>query len=895
MDNLYRELDELKTEMEKLKEECRVKTELVENLKKANSESFLKFQESKQQTEKQAAELDLKSEKISELRKIHEDLKSSLHEKEMCIKNLISENEKFRENSTGRLQKLEEENRELVLALDELTVKNKDLEQNVCASNKEISSLKKFISDTEKKYHAAEEKALEAKRLRQRDDVILLLEEENSKLQDKLKWKSEQFNHLEEAHEKLQDQFQKNKEEWEREKSALLEEISSLQTSLDSQTRMVEGLQSRLEMCNHALAHEESRRKLLEVEICEFKSRFQDVFTQCEEEKLKIQSLNAQRNEEMANLRNSLGEKETLMKEMEFKLVHLEQENQELGDALKELREAQIHNAGPSSLLTKLRNKLKRLEEIHKNCSSNLQSKESEWGFQAEKMKGDINAYKSMLASREQEIRELHLELENCHYTIGEISMELLVYKSEFVETCSKTFSADTVKAGGIKENEDMSLSAEQLGVEDNSREAFSRQHLKMVEELQRHRVMLEKSSEGQMVLKEQLLWMENTLKDERNVAFEALEKLNLELADKNKELSCLGCELQSWKSTAEAFKVRNEEVQQTYQKLETSLLLQVEKERALELEKESLLFCIKDQERKTEELQQQVLSQEKHNAEKMKEAETVKKEKESLVQIAEQKDCCINDLQKEITIACLKKESMRKESEAAILARSGAEKVLEQEKERLLKVKDEKDEAIRYFEKLVKSLEQDLIVALSSSFSNQVEKWVEVSVLTEALMSAEYRRKLEIEEKNTRIVKSEMEFKNLLEKVANQEESFFYLKQQAEQLQESLEDKKLETEKLKDKQRAMESMIRGLECEKEVLVQDVVRLSREREDMLVYFEDICNGIGELSGKDMQLMKTLGNLVNISVDENELAQIQQYARSYMILPDTAEMVIFLPK
>jgi predicted nucleic acid-binding Zn-ribbon protein len=161
------------------------------------------------------------------------------------------------------------------------------------------------------------------------------LQEENRNAQDQLKWKKEQFKHLEEAHRKLQDQFKLNKEEWERGKSALLEEISLLQTSLDSKTRILEDVQKRLEMCNQALAHEETRRKFLEVEVSEFKSRYEHVFSQCQQERSKFESLTVQRDEEIAKLRNSLGTKHTSAKEMEIRIAHLEQENQELRESLK--------------------------------------------------------------------------------------------------------------------------------------------------------------------------------------------------------------------------------------------------------------------------------------------------------------------------------------------------------------------------------------------------------------------------------------------------------------------------------------------------------------------------------------------------------------------------------
>ncbi|KAE9591835.1 hypothetical protein Lal_00038745 [Lupinus albus] len=665
MDNVHRELDDAKAEMEKLKEERLVKTEIINRLKKERSEELLKFQETRKQSEKQARELDLMSEEIYELKKINEDLKSSLHEKEIHIARLSSENKKM---------------------------------QNACDRSKEISGLKERLSVVEKKYLEAEEKAQLARMLIRREDVILQLEEENRSVQDKIKWRNEQFKHLEEAHEKLQVQFRLSKEEWDKERSELLCKISSLEIRLDSQTKISEGHQSRLEMCNHALAHAESKMKLLKAEISEFKSSFKDVFAQCEEKKSEIQQLAVLRNEEIAQLRDSLGEKEMLVHELEHKTVHLEQDNQELGNLLKELREAQIQNAGANSLVSKLRNKLRRLEEVHKNCPSILKSKESQWDCQLEKMEANISTYEIKLTAKEQEIRELQMELEKCHLTIEENGMGLMVFKSELAEVYLKIAKSD--------------------------------------------------------------------------------------------------------------------------------------------------------------------------NAEGMKEAERYKQEKEELVQIVEDKDCCIEDLKKDVAIACLKQESMRKELEDVLLTKLDVEKALELEQKTLLKIKDERHQIRKHFEELATAMEQDLFDALCFSFSKQVEKWVEISMLNEALKNAEYLRKQEIEEKNMRIVELEIEMSSLRENFAHTDESLFHSKQDVEQLQASLDAMKLDVESLMDKQQTMDGIITELKFEIANLLQKIMNLSTEKEDMLVYVENICGRAGELSTEDVQLMETLENILKHSVDEN---------------------------
>ncbi|KAH1238986.1 Kinesin-like protein KIN-12F [Glycine max] len=654
--------------------------------------------------------------------------------------------------------------------------------------------------------------------------------------------------------------------------------------------------------------------------------------------KSEIQLLTILRNEEIAQMRNSIREKEMVVRELERKIVQLEQDNKELGDLLKELREAQINNGETGNSQQKTSGaegeRLKEAANINKSLSTlghvimilvdvangkqrHIPYRDSRLTFLlqdslggnsktmiianvspsiccaaetlntlkfAQRAKliqnnavvnedstGDVIALQhqirllkvSTLTNKEQEIRELQMELENCYYAIEENHLGLLIFKSELAEAYSKSFRgrADPDKAFDIKENEDMVLiSAEQLRVKDKSLKTMAQaaqQHSLLEEELKQQKKNLEESSEGQLILEEQLLQMEYTLQYERSAAFEALEVLEHEIASKNDEICRLNCEVQDWKSTAETLKVSYEEIQGTSKKMKASLLSHIKNEQALKQANENLVCIVKDQERKTEDLLLQIGLLERCNAEKMKEAERCKQEKEGLIQIVEERECCIKDLHKDIAISCLKQESKEKELEDAIHAQLDAEKALKQEKEILLKIKDVKDRTIEHFQWLAIASEQDLLGARCFSFSKQVEKWIEVSVLRDALKNAQYLAKLEIEEKNTRIVKSE--------------ESIFHLKQEAEQLQASLEALKFENEKLMDKQQAMEFMITKLKFENGNLLQDIMNLSTEREDMLVHFEVIFGRIGELSSGDMQLMEMLGNVLNTSEDENEIA------------------------
>ncbi|KAK9949386.1 hypothetical protein M0R45_004911 [Rubus argutus] len=378
MDNVYVELDEVKAELEKLRAEYKSKAELSENLRKAHNDQLTKVQEASLKIEKQAQEINENAEKISTAQQICEDLKCSLKEKESIIQQLRAANDKLRVDCDEKIRKMEDTNRVLALALDEAN---------------------------EKKWMMSKQFVLSKKRFKASRDACLIHRRN-------LKWKKEQFRHLEEAHEKLRDQFKESKKEWDTEKSSLLDGISSLEANLDSQTRISDDLQKRLKMCNQALAHEESRRKHLEVQVSEFQTRFTSDFSDSEDAKSQLECLTAERDKEIASLRQSLSTKATLHKEMEYQTGKLQQENQELRMSLKELQEAQIQSAPGSPSLAKLRSKLKRLEQMHRDSVADHRAKEAEWSSQLENMTGDLNNHKSELESKDAAINELKIELE---------------------------------------------------------------------------------------------------------------------------------------------------------------------------------------------------------------------------------------------------------------------------------------------------------------------------------------------------------------------------------------------------------------------------------------------------------------------------------------------------
>ncbi|KAK5785184.1 uncharacterized protein At4g38062 [Gossypium arboreum] len=571
MEKVYEELEEVKFENEKLRSDLKSKAELYEHLKKFQNEQSTKLHEASSKIEKQAQQVLEKEEEISVVTRTNEDLKCNLKEKESIIKHLNAANDKLRAERDGKNQKREQEIGRLVLALDEANEKSIDQEQKMDMLKAEIEGLKAHLLVSQKKHSEAEKKAKNQKDPRERDDVLVKVEEDMKKVEHQLKWKEEQFKHLEEAHDRLRNQFKESEKEWEKEKCTLFDEISSLQTRLDSQIRITGDLQSRLQMCNQALAHEETRRKYLEVEISEFKTRFEKSFAECQDAKSHLECLNSQRDKEVATLRHLLGTKESFYKEMEYRVVKLEQENQELLASLKELQETRIQEAGNSSL-SKLKNKLKSVEQMHKDCSSNLRTKQAEWNSEREEMMKKLNDYSSQLKTKDAALNVLEMELESCLSSAvqlklqnEEISIMMVLLKSGMFEAQLKLANAEAELGLHQKEGmENLSVLRQQLEMKNTALANAQRditekrernailsrkvdtlaqledKHQLMEKEVNTCKTILKESSKCQLRLKEQALQMETDSKEKIREVCDALDVANSQLAEEQEKVASL-------------------------------------------------------------------------------------------------------------------------------------------------------------------------------------------------------------------------------------------------------------------------------------------------------------------------------------------------------------------
>ncbi|XP_019705670.2 uncharacterized protein At4g38062 [Elaeis guineensis] len=666
MEEVYKELEDLRSEMETLKEEYRLKCQLSENLRRAHDEQVDRLQEAKAKIEKQEREIDSKAEEICSVKQICENLKSSFAEKETALKSLDLANENLRTSFRENMRNLEGENKELALALDEANAKREEQERMMCSYLEEIEGLKSLLSVSQRRCSDAEHRAQAPREVRRRDEMLLQLEEEKGEVENQLKWKIEQFRHLEEAHSKLQDEFWAAKREWGSERSNLLDEIHTLQMNLDSQTRVVEDLRSQLNMCNQALAHEESRRKLLEVQMSESKALHDNVVLEYEEARSTIEALTTRRDEEIASLRNALSIKATALKEMEYTRYQIEQENEELRESLKEHQEAQINGVGAAASLKTLRQKFKALEQAHRGCSEKLKARAIELKTQMEKLGMNLDECLSQLSSRDKQLQELQIELEGSHSLLmqqklenEEMSVVLMVVKSKFLQSCSKI---ETLKHEaehhGAKVEERIALMTKQLEKKDialiqaqakamqehemvdslQSRteylESIEQKHALVLKELDTYKGMLEESCRNFDRLNEQASQKENNLQEDLRKASNVLEQANYALAEKTSELNKVEFELEQWKLVVERMEMiksdleiqlnkYEDERQAATRELEVALLARMQAEKSLMEEKENFHQIAEERDKIVEELRQCIVCMEEDNARRASQKES--------------------------------------------------------------------------------------------------------------------------------------------------------------------------------------------------------------------------------------------------------------------------------
>ncbi|XP_057530964.1 uncharacterized protein At4g38062-like [Amaranthus tricolor] len=415
-------------------------------------------------------------------------------------------------------------------------------------------------------------------------DLVVDLENRHRKVEEELKWKVEKFKHLEEAHEKLRNQFHECKSEWEKEKSALVDEITQLQERFDDKNQKTDELKLELAMCRQGLENEEKRRKKLEEHVSDLKSALESATNEGIEGKREEEcSAAGKREEEVANLRHSLRVKEMDYKDLTYKAKKLEKENQELLTSIKELQEAHIPRAVPTpSSWAKLKSRLKSIEQSHRECTANIKSKETEWNSKTDRLTQELNRTTSNLKMRDQFIEDLKTELERCNSSLTQLKMQ----------------------------NEELSLMLQLMKSEGSENIKSGVAHLMD---------QLEKEREEKHAMQEEL----DQLRDELESAQESLDRFNSELTDRANDKSELELELENWISVAAHLERQVTGTQLMRRELELSLLAQAEVEEMLKLdtvEKEKRISNLEHQIF----LMDQEIRIEEHDDEEMEEDENI-------------------------------------------------------------------------------------------------------------------------------------------------------------------------------------------------------------------------------------------------------------------------------
>ncbi|CAM0875376.1 unnamed protein product [Alopecurus aequalis] len=638
MEEMAKELDGLRAEVEARAAECRAKSVLVDGLRRESAEQAARLRDARAEVERQAGEIAAKDQDLSSTRDQCEEIRAKFAEKEQAFRHLCAAHEGLKSSLREKSEGWEAEKRNLVAALEESEVKR--LEQDVAmrSCNEEIARFRRLLSEKEKKCSEAEQRALAQREVMMRDDTLAKLEEEKAAVQGKLKWKAEQFRHLEEALKKVRDEFRVAERQWGSDRSTLVDQIGTLETNLESKTRVTEEFRSRLEMCSQALAHEEGRRKMLEAEMSDLSHKYGNVVSEYEEARSTIELLTSKRDGEIASLRSSLAEKVTMLNEMEYCKARIDQENEDLRSSLKEYQEAQIGGADAVVSLKGLREKFRSLEQTHKCCTENLRDKEKEWKTQMGKLGNDLDGCLSRLDSQDTLIRELQNELLSSYSSLElqtvenlEASIVCLAIESKFYASCScidalklnmqqrcETFEQNVTAAREQLEEKNHVIAqsqaeqAHQLKLMEKLQgrieqlENMEQEHEKMQRQLGAYKEMLDNASRNVHCLKAETSEKENNLQEDLGKALSDLDEARRDLIDQKSQLSQFEVNLHQQKQAVEhleKLKLDLEAELQVYmddnlvlkRDLDVALNAKIEAEVSLREEKEKLLGALSE------------------------------------------------------------------------------------------------------------------------------------------------------------------------------------------------------------------------------------------------------------------------------------------------------------
>ena len=329
----------------------------------------------------------------------------------------VSVAEAVAKDKTSKLEHVQQELLRSSSQLNALSKKNaqtQELKAQVDALNRTLEEVESSLSEENALRFKAECALNEYK---QREKGFLKVEQDCKALHEEAKWRKEQFQSLEEAHCRMRNQLQEDRAMWESEKQAILGDLEVLQEDVQAKERLIEDLGSRFKIIQQSLAHEENCRKLVEFQLEDAKSRLVSVSRDYEVAQSSLESFRENSKKEVALLRDSLSAKDRQIKELQAEQTQMSLEQQELMKVEVELQKHEgYHNLLQRVILTCFEHNYS-AEEV---ASERVRDLEGDLQEEAEELMRHFLDAKAIMASKDVEVMELEMELEQAR-TLSEL------------------------------------------------------------------------------------------------------------------------------------------------------------------------------------------------------------------------------------------------------------------------------------------------------------------------------------------------------------------------------------------------------------------------------------------------------------------------------------------
>lgn len=298
------------------------------------------------------------------------------------------------------------------MELETLAVSVAELAETKKQAEELVVKLKATENSLKQEMAARDLAELALKEYKKREEHLLMLEEGHSELQGKSKWRNEQFQSLEEAHSIIRTEFQESQRIWESERDSMVGEIDTLRENLQSKGKLIHDLQCRLEMLQQALAHEQSHRKVLELELVEARTGMGEAAADLERMHSVIENLKRETGEEIVLLKNNVSVKDRQIREMEIRQKEIEQEHEELQSMQLEFENFKRLNGELQQALGLKDKQILLLEEARINDVGVAQARGLEWEEEKNLLIQSLTEAEASLSSKEARLKELSNELD---------------------------------------------------------------------------------------------------------------------------------------------------------------------------------------------------------------------------------------------------------------------------------------------------------------------------------------------------------------------------------------------------------------------------------------------------------------------------------------------------